>query len=277
MKDRRRLELKFWGVRGSIPTPNAQSLGVGGNTTCLELKLPGEQVLIIDAGTGVRNLGLSLAQKTQKHPSDIHFLMTHFHWDHIQGLPFFVPLYGEENEVTFHSGVSPARLKEILQGQMTTPYFPVGFDRAAAKRFFEQVPHGGVRIGNVLIESFALHHPQGACGYRFSHDGAVIVHASDHEHGDKNADARLLEYARDAGVLIYDAQFTPDEYVSKQGWGHSTWAKAVDLARHADVKHLVLFHHDPGHDDAFMQDVEAQARREFPQTTIAREGSIITL
>ena len=276
-KESHRLGVKFWGVRGSTPTPNSGSLKVGGNTSCVELKLPCDELLIVDAGTGVRNLGLHLSQQTPKRPLKVNFLMTHFHWDHIQGLPFFVPLYMPDNEVIFHSAEPPDKLKHILQGQMTSPYFPVEFDAAGAKRSFAQVSREGVRIGGVLIESFPLHHPQGAHGYRFSHGGAVIVHASDHEHGHKHTDLILEKYAAGADMLIYDAQFTTEEYTAKHGWGHSTWAKAVELVQRANVKHLVLFHHDPGHDDEFMQRIEEQARREFPRTTVAREGLTITL
>jgi phosphoribosyl 1,2-cyclic phosphodiesterase len=276
-KDSHRLAVRFWGVRGSVPTPDPESLKVGGNTTCVELKLPNEELLIVDGGTGVRNLGLHLCEQESKRPLKVNFLMTHFHWDHIQGLPFFLPLYGADNEVTFHSVEPPDKLKAVLHGQMTTPYFPVDFNRVAAKRSFVQIPHEGIQIGGVLIEPFPLHHPQGAYGYRFSRNGAIIVHASDHEHGHERTDLILEEHARDADILIYDAQFTPEEYASKQGWGHSTWTKAVELVQRANVKHLILFHHDPGHDDIFMQGIEEQARREFPRTTVAREGLTITL
>ena len=271
-----RLQVKFWGVRGSIPTPQAENLQTGGNTTCLEVRGSDGQVLIIDGGSGLRYLGVDLTRAPSGPALSLKILMTHFHWDHIQGIPLFAPLYDPVNEVTFYSDRPPRELREILEGQMANPYFPVKFEHMAARRHFEQI-EGETRFGELRVRPFPLHHPQGACGYRIETQGAAIVHASDLEHGDQALDRVLRENAEDADVLIYDAQYTPDEYGSKRGCGHSTWKEGVCAARDARVKRLVLFHHDPGHDDCFMENVESEARRHFENTAVSRERVAIRI
>ncbi len=271
-----RLRLKFWGVRGSIATPQPDNLGFGGNTTCLEVRLPDNEIVIIDGGTGLRYLGLALMQEFANQRLSLRILMTHFHWDHIQGIPFFAPLYVPGNEVAFYSEHSEERLRETLEGQMSSPYFPVRFEHMAARRRFVQLSPD-LHIGDATIRAFPMNHPQGASGYRIERDGAVIVHASDLEHGDAKFEKILLDHAQNANVLIYDAQYTPEEYESKQGWGHSTWVEAVRIAREAKVKKLVLFHHDPGHDDRFMEALVEQARKHFENTEAAMQGREIIL
>jgi len=236
------------------------------------VRLSTGESLIIDGGTGLRNLGIALAREHGATQPALHFLMTHFHWDHIQGIPFFAPLYNPANTVTFHSSHNSAQLKEILGGQMSLPYFPVPFEQLPAKKELVSIPPAGISYGGVTIRPFPLNHPQGATGYRMESDGAVIVHASDFEHGNARLDAVLKEYAQDADILVYDSQYTPEEYEAKRGWGHSTWVEAVRVARQANVKRLVLFHHDPSHEDTFVEDLIAQARKEFENTDGAREG-----
>jgi phosphoribosyl 1,2-cyclic phosphodiesterase len=269
-----RLQVRFWGVRGSIPTPQPENLGFGGNTTCIEVRQRDGPVLVIDGGTGLRYLGMALMREFAGRNLSLKLLMTHFHWDHIQGLPFFAPLYNPLNEVTFYSDRPQQELRDILEGQMSKPYFPVPFEHLAAQHRFGQI-HPSVQFGDLTVRSFAMNHPQGACGYRFECGGAVVVHACDLEHGEEKLDRILRQHAADADLLIYDAQYTPQEYESKRGWGHSTWREAVRLAREVNVKRLVLFHHDPGHDDRFMSQLETQARAEFEHLEAAREGLAI--
>jgi len=275
MNQEKRFSVRFWGVRGAIPTPMPGNLGYGGNTTCLEIRTP-EGVMIIDGGSGMRVFGGALAQEFAGQNLSLNVLMTHFHWDHIQGIPFFAPLYSASNEVTFWSDRTVEVLKETLEGQMTSPYFPVPFARVPGRRNFG-------RIGNeesfekLTVRRFPLHHPQGASGYRLEYDGKVLVHASDHEQGDPKHDRIVTEYAANADVLIIDAQYTPEEYKQKKSWGHSTWKYAVQTARAANVKRLVLFHHDPSHDDSFIDALVAEARACFPNTEAAREGNSILI
>jgi phosphoribosyl 1,2-cyclic phosphodiesterase len=269
-----RLQLRFWGVRGSIPTAQAENLGFGGNTSCLEVRLPNQQEVIIDGGTGLRQLGLSLPRESGNRHLPV--LLTHFHWDHIQGIPFFAPLYEPECRVSFHSDRPAEQTQEILEGQMSFPYFPLPADRVAARRDYFQID-SEFRVGELNVRRFPLNHPQGASGYRLEREGAVLVHASDLEHGEKKFDHILLDHAQNADVLIYDAQYTPDEYVSKRGWGHSTWMEAVRIAREAHVNKLVLFHHHPGHDDRFMERLVEQARAHFENVEAAAEGRSILI
>jgi|SRR5665213_1632081 len=264
--------LKFWGVRGSVPTPSSQNMGYGGNTSCLELRLPGGEVLVIDGGTGVRSLGVKLAQEAMGKPFDLHLFLTHFHWDHIQGLPFFLPLYAAENTVTFYSMKKPEETREILEGQMNSPYFPVDFRFLPAKRNFVEVVGKTFTFGQTEVTSMPLNHPQGCHGYIFKHNGRKLVFASDLEHGDPAFDQILLDAAQDADVLIFDAQFTPEEYPRHRGWGHSTWQHATQVARQTGAKTLILFHHDPSHTDEMMDKILLKAREEFPQTFLAAEG-----
>ncbi len=274
-----RMELRFWGVRGSIPTPAPENLGYGGNTTCLELRTGTGEQLVIDGGTGARMLGMALVGRAAGQSIDLDLLMTHFHWDHIQGIPFFAPLYNPANRIKFYNSRPPEEVKNILEGQMTHPYFPVKFELLGAKREFEDFAGRArsLRDGKVTVDPFPLNHPQGATGYRIEAGGAVVVHACDHEHGEGQLDRILREKAEGADILVYDAQFTPEEYETKRGWGHSTWLEATRLAKDAGVKCLVLSHHDPSHHDEFLRGVLEQAKREFENTVLATEGQSIVV
>ncbi|MEP6715210.1 MAG: MBL fold metallo-hydrolase [Terriglobia bacterium] len=268
-----RVRLRFWGVRGSTPTPQVENLIFGGNTSCVEVRTARNECLIFDAGSGIRNLGRLLIEEAAGAPIDVKLFLTHFHWDHIQGIPFFAPIYGPQNSVSFYTGVEGRMLEETLEGQMAKPYFPVDFGQVAAKRNFNAIaPGGAVDAGGVKVIPFPLNHPQKASGYRIEADGAVIVYATDYEHGDPELDRILLEYSANADVLICDAQYTPAEYEKHRGWGHSTWLNAVELARKAGARQLFLFHHDPSHDDQQMLKITEQARKHFENTTCAWEG-----
>ena len=252
-------------------------MGSGGNTTCLEVRSPTGEVLIVDCGTGIRPLGLSLAAEMTGRPANLHVFLTHFHWDHIQGLPFFQPLYLKENSVTFYSTKTREETSNILDGQMNRPYFPVDFTFLPARRSVVQVSQGTLQFGEVEVNHFPLNHPQGCSGYSFTCGGRKLVFASDVEHGNPELDQILLEAAKDAEVLIFDAQFTPEEYTYRRGWGHSTWLHATTLAKQAGVGRLFLFHHDPGHSDEMMQSIVAEARAHFAETYIAVEGERLTV
>jgi phosphoribosyl 1,2-cyclic phosphodiesterase len=272
-----RLQIKFWGVRGSTPTPIQANLGYGGNTSCIEVRLPSNELIVVDGGLGVRNLGLSLLHEFPSQDMALKVFLTHFHWDHIQGLPFFSPLYNPANSIVFHSFPPKEQIREILTGQMTTPYFPVNFALLGAARDFVQITGEPVQYGNFSVRAFPLNHPQGACGYRIESEGAVVVVASDLEHGDPKLDETVRQYAEGADVLIYDAQYTPDEYALHKGWGHSTYVEGARIANEAGVDQLVLFHHDPSHTDAILDGIVEEARSEFRNTCAAREGWSIYL
>jgi phosphoribosyl 1,2-cyclic phosphodiesterase len=252
------IELTFWGVRGTIPTPIAENLGYGGNTACFAIRCAGQPLLIFDAGTGIRGLGNTLSEA-----EPLNLFLTHFHWDHIQGIPSFAPI----QNATIHSSAAPADLERVLAAQMQPPYYPVPMPANLQYRKIDKVS-----IGDLEIRPFPLYHPNGATGYRIESSNAAIVYASDHEHGNPSTDAILRDNARDADILIYDAQYTPGEYERRRGWGHSTWREAVKLAQDARVRQLILFHHDPLRTDPELDAIAREAQHEFPNTIAAREG-----
>ncbi len=269
-----RLTVRLWGVRGSLPTPRASHLGVGGNTTCVEVRGPNGEIVILDAGTGVRDLGIALTAEAGGAPLNAHFLFSHFHWDHLQGLPFFAPIYAPGNTFTMRAVKSLPDIKAALSRQMGDPFFPVPFRELASGVSVESLrTDEPFQIGGLTVRPFALHHPQGSTGYRFEADGASFVYATDYEHGDDALEATLLDAARGADLLYSDAQYTPDEYEIRRGWGHTTWQHAARIAREAGVGSLLLSHHDPMHDDATLERILSQAQEEFPGADLAREGA----
>lgn len=272
MEAQAKLRVKFWGVRGSIPTPIAANLGYGGNTACLEVQYAQEPPLILDAGSGARQLSSHLLASRGGGPLSVNIFLTHFHWDHIQGIPFMPALYLPTSELTFHSAHPAEKLGAVLRGQMASPYFPVEMPAVRARIHHRHINSGGMTLGSLEVRPFALRHPDGAVGYRVSAGDECIVYATDHEHGDARLDQGIMDVAQGADILIYDAQFTPEEYSERVGWGHSTWLEGTRLAKQAAAKQLVLFHHDPSHDDGLMAQIEECARREFPNTIAAREG-----
>jgi phosphoribosyl 1,2-cyclic phosphodiesterase len=232
---------------------------------------------MIDAGTGARQFGTHLQNEFNGANLNLHVLMTHFHWDHIQGLPHFAPLFSPGNKIIFHSSRPPEQIRRILEGQMSDPYYPISLNYLPAQRDFVDICSNPFRQFGIAAHPFPLHHPQSATGYRLESKGKVITHASDLEHGHDKLDKTLREFAQDADVLIYDAQYTPNEYSSWKGRGHSTWLQATRVARDSNVSRLILFHHDPNHDDECMTAILGEARRHFENTDVATEGWEIAL
>jgi phosphoribosyl 1,2-cyclic phosphodiesterase len=268
-----KLAVEIWGARGSMPTPGAGTLRYGGNTTCISVRSAAGDRVIIDAGTGIRKLGGTLLGESPR-PAEINVFLTHFHWDHIQGLPFFTPLIRGGSKVRFHAGVTPLESRARLERQMSDPFFTLDFHAVKSECEFLQMGGDVVRCGDLGVEAFPLNHPQGAWGYRISAEGASVVVATDLEHGHAELDELLRERAKGADLLIYDAQYTDAEYAMRKGWGHSTARAAASVAADAGVKHLMLFHHDPEHDDASVDKIVAETRKLFPATTAACEGAV---
>jgi phosphoribosyl 1,2-cyclic phosphodiesterase len=275
-----RFQIKFWGVRGSIPCPGSETVRYGGNTSCVEMQV-GRERLIFDGGTGLRILGQSLMAEN---PVKAHLFFTHSHWDHIQGFPFFIPAFIKGNTFKIYAVPSPngATMKQRLHDQMLHPNFPVPLQIMQADLEFYSLEMGEtINCGDVTVETRPLNHPGEAVGYRVSWQGLSAAYITDTEHFPDRLDDNVLALAQQADVMIIDATYTDEEYndpkYSKVGWGHSTWQEAIKIAKAAQVKQLVLFHHDPAHNDDFLDRIGEQATMIFPQTILAREGLSIEL
>lgn len=279
------MRITFWGVRGSIPSPGPDTVGVGGNTSCVEVRA-GKAVLVFDGGTGLRLLGKRMLKEM---PFTAHLFFSHVHWDHIQGFPFFDPAFVPGNVIHLYGGNNVSRtLEETLAGQMDHPSFPVHLTEMGAEMVFHGVSDRKpveVDAGDgtkAVISAAPGNHPNGVWAYRVDHAGRSVVYATDTEHY-AVVDQKLLKLSQGADVLIYDSQYTPEEYAGqsggtpKLGWGHSTFEEAVKLAKAANVKKLVLYHHDPTQNDAAVAEKEKRARALFPSCEAAREGLVIEL
>jgi phosphoribosyl 1,2-cyclic phosphodiesterase/ActR/RegA family two-component response regulator len=289
--------VKFWGVRGSIASPGPATNFYGGNTACVEVRAEGE-IIVLDAGTGIRPLGLSLAQEFNSQPLNITLLLTHTHWDHIQGFPFFVPAYNPRNTVRI-LGYEGARqgLAATLGAQMESPYFPVGLKELPGNITIEELRDMEFTVGKVRVRAMFVNHPGICVGYRVEADGGSVVFIPDNEPFHRmrakpaGSDARAIEFARQqdekliqfisgADVLIMDAQYDAAEYEQRIGWGHACVDDVVDIATRAEVKQLYLFHHDPTHDDERISRMLAHARSLASNGLLveaAREGLEVVL
>jgi phosphoribosyl 1,2-cyclic phosphodiesterase len=264
------MRVRFWGTRGSSPTPGHRTRIFGGNTSCVSLETDGK-LFICDAGTGMRELGIRLA-RDGKTPFEGHLFISHSHWDHIQGFPFFIPAYVPGNTLHVYDPAGrDRRVYDLLSGQMRGDYFPVDFSSLNANILPDRLEEEGRTIGEVHVSTMMLNHPGGSFAYRFDRGDQRIVYATDNEIDTELEDitdltlprdipARFVEFASGADLLIADAQYTDEEYVTKHGWGHSRASTAVDMALAAGCKQLALFHHDPMHSDAEIRQIEADAR-----------------
>lgn len=296
--------LKFWGVRGSIPTPGAETSYYGGNTSCVELRV-GSEIIILDSGSGIRPLGRALAAEFQARPIHLSLLITHTHWDHIQGFPFFLPAYDPRNRITV-VGFEGARqgLQSTLSGQMESPYFPIAMHQIPGHVAFEEFQGLDFKVGAVPVRAQFLNHPGACTGYRLATPGGNVSYLPDVELCQRlraNLDAanprldteartiasehdrKVIEFIRDSEVLILDSQFNAGEYQKHVGWGHSCAEDSVAFALRAKVKRLFMFHHDPEHSDAEIARMVARgrqiaARRNSPLLVeAAREGLELAL
>ena len=281
------MRITFWGVRGSIPSPGPHTAEIGGNTSCVEVRA-GKEILIFDAGTGLRMLGKKLVKEM---PITAHLFFSHVHWDHIQGFPFFDPAFVAGNKIHLYGGNIVSRtLEETLAGQMDHPSFPVHLSQMGATMQFHDLTDGHVtEIGEgkpedrVRVSVGPGNHPNGVWAFRVEHGGRAMVYATDTEHY-AEVDPNLVALAKGVDVLVYDSQYTPEEYAgtagsggSKKGWGHSTYAEAAKLAGAAGAKQLVLYHHDPMQSDAAVREKERRARELHANTLAAYEGLSIEL
>ncbi len=269
------LAVKFWGVRGSIACPSPEHVVYGGNTSCLEI-LAGDERIILDAGTGIRNLGQEFIKDGVRKGT---LLLTHSHWDHINGFPFFGPAFMNNSRFTIAAGhlYNAGGIENVLASQMANPTFPVPLEALQAALTFEDFKAGETWAldGGVKIITAPLNHPNGATGYRVEYGGKAICYVTDTEHVIGKPDQTILKLIEGADIVIYDCTYTDAEFKAKIGWGHSTWQEGVRLCKMAGVRQLAIFHHDPDHNDDFMRVLETDARKEWAGTVVAREQMIL--
>lgn len=278
------MQLTFWGTRGSIATPGKSTVRYGGNTPSIEVRLSNGELIVLDAGTGIRNLGDKLIESGESLKALI--LISHPHWDHIQGFPFFKPAFVSGNELTIIGGESDkVSLQKMIADQMNKVYFPVQLKELKATLKFCRVGEEKIKFFDACIETIYVNHPSFAIGYRITHDGKSLVYISDNEPFDKRVaqemrnvekviidkyvrskgdpNQRIFEFVRGADLLIHDTTYTPEEYVNRVGWGHSDYLFTLKVAAEGKVKRLVLFHHDPAHSDDKVDDILRKCRNEI--------------
>lgn len=272
--------VKFWGVRGSIPTPGECTVRYGGNTACVEMLVNGKR-LIFDGGTGLRVLGKHLLCTM---PVEGHIFFTHTHWDRIQGFPFFIPAFLEGN--CFHIygavGLNGASIKQRLTEQMLRPNFPVPLQMMKSSLHFHNIDPGTViPLDDVLIETISLNRPNGALGYRVTWEGHSVVYATDTDHSPESPDEGMLYLAQQSDLLIFDTVYANHSYynpdASESSRSPHVWRANIEAALAAQAKHIVMFHHDPSHDDPFLDKVEMEVQSLYPNVQMAREGMVLTL
>jgi phosphoribosyl 1,2-cyclic phosphodiesterase len=262
------MEVTFWGTRGSIPVSGAKYVEFGGNTPCLSISLESTtDTVILDSGSGIRELGVRLIQTKATHSRVIHLFLTHAHWDHIQGFPFFPPLYDPEDQIKV---VGPKQkdidVQNLFAGQMGPIYFPVPFNVVAATMEFQHLNEGGYQVGDAALDVIRVKHPSYVLGYRIRIAGQVICFVPDNEiEGDiypvgQDWERRFKSFVEGADLLIHDSMYTDEEYAGRSGWGHSTFSQALRLAEDAGVKRLLFFHHDPTRSDGELDTVVAKLR-----------------
>ncbi|HEY9634909.1 MAG TPA: MBL fold metallo-hydrolase [Coleofasciculaceae cyanobacterium] len=268
--------VQFWGVRGSVPSPGKDTVRYGGNTSCVEMRIAGKR-LIFDGGTGLRMLGKSLEPSQ---PVEAYWFFTHYHWDHIQGVPFFTPAFVEGNTLHIHGaapeGVGMAKhfCERVLHMNSPVPIKAIEADL----KFYDIVCGDTMTLDDITIETGRLNHPNGAMGYRVTWQGHSAFYCTDTEHFPDRLDENVLHLARDADIIIYDAMYTDEQYnnpkTPKQGWGHSTWQEGVKVAKEVGVKQLAIFHHEPNHTDDVLDQIELEVKDAFTGGFLAREGMI---
>ncbi|HEY9880248.1 MAG TPA: MBL fold metallo-hydrolase [Leptolyngbyaceae cyanobacterium] len=272
-----RFTARFWGVRGSVPTPGPETVRYGGNTACVEV-LVGGQRLIFDGGTGLRALGKALLHKVPHTEARIFF--THTHWDRIQGFPFFMPAFESGNCFHIYGGpaLNGASIKQRLTDQMLRPNFFTPLQQMQAQLEFHNINAGSViPLEDVLVETIGLNHHTSALGYRVSWQGHSLVYATDTDHTQQDLDPNLMYLAAGADVLILDGTYADTDYYDSHGEDIISWELGVEAAKSANVKQLILFHHDPRHDDDYLDRLEMKIQAHFPNVRLAHEGMVLNL
>lgn len=271
------LRIKFWGVRGSIACASPDHMKYGGNTSCIEVQA-GDHTFVMDAGTGIRNFSSVIIERDVR---KTYLLLTHTHWDHINGFPFFTPAYDPKRSISIMAGhlKHQGGVQNVLSTQMHNPMFPVPLEAMQADLKFVDFEAGQdlTLFDDVVIHTAPLNHPNGATGYRVEYGGKSAVYVTDTEHIPGKPDQNILNLIDGADMVIYDSTYTEEEFPEKIGWGHSTWNEGMRLCKAANVGQLAIFHHDPEHTDDFMDQIAEESRAEMENSFVCREGMEITI
>jgi phosphoribosyl 1,2-cyclic phosphodiesterase len=272
------MKIKFYGSRGSIPVCERDFLEFGGNTTSIKITLDSGRIAIIDAGSGIRNLGRDLI-KDGFHQDELFIGFTHFHWDHIQGFPFFAPAYNPNmviNILAMGKDREIENLEDIFKGQMKAEYFPVPIEDMGATLNFLQIKQNKLIINDTSVRVIKQNHPGGSFGYRVEDKEKSLVVCTDIEHGN-SVRPDIVEFCKNVDLLVHEAQYTSEELQAHRGWGHSSYDQAIEVAERAGVKKLAITHHDPEHNDAFLTKIERECQKRYLNCVLAREGMEIIL
>ena len=267
------MEVFFWGVRGSIPTPGKSFAVYGGNTSCVEVRV-NNHVLIFDMGSGIKNLGDSLLQRKI---NNFDIFLSHFHYDHTCGLPFFKPAFNSNINFNIRSGRKD--MKKVLGTQISSPSFPI-----TLKEFKANIKYDNFKVGdiitikdNIKIFTLSLNHPDGAVGYRLEYDNKAVSYITDHEHEENVKNEKLINFITNSDLLIYDSTYKDEEFENYKGWGHSTWQEGVRLSNYSKIKKYAIFHHNPDNKDNVMKEIEEEANLTSNNIMVAKEGMSVKI
>ena len=269
-------KITFWGVRGSFPTPDQDKMRVGGHTSCVSLETK-EEILIMDMGTGIKNLGDEIVSNPNS-PSKINIILSHYHWDHIIGFPMFAPLFSDKYEINLYGKKEQTELKEIINHMLNPVFWPVSTDDFKAKINFHTITDNQIKLSNsITIKTQIHHHPNGALSYKILSGNKIISYITDCEYITGTPSDKLIQFSNNSDLLIHDAHFTPEDLINHKGWGHSSWEQAIIMAKKSNSKQLVLFHHSPSYNDEQVESIEQNAKQIFKETIAAKQGLVIYL
>ena len=268
-------KITFWGVRGSFPTPDRDKINVGGHTSCVSLETK-DEMLIMDMGTGIKNLGEKIVSNPNS-PSKINIILSHYHWDHIIGFPIFAPLFSDKYEINIYGKKDAIEIKEIINHMLNPIFWPVSIDDFKAKLNFYTIDDE-IQISNSInIKTQIHHHPNGALSYKILSNDKIISYVTDCEYKTGTPSEKLIKFSYNSDLLIHDAHFTPEDLENHKGWGHSSWEQAIDMAKKSNSKQLALYHHSPNYNDTQIEIIEQKAKQVFSQTFAAKQGLVIYL
>ena len=263
--------LKFWGVRGSRSTAESNKMEYGGDTSCIEIRTQNNELIILDMGTGLNNLGKSIIEE-EKPPTTINVFLSHYHWDHILGFLTFMPIYNSKYKINIYGNNKNTSINEISKKLLDKTFWPVSIDMLKAEINFIELNNKSVNISDVKITCNEHAHPNGATSYKISCKNYDIVYTTDCEHAEDNLSKNVIEFAENADILIHDSHFTPEDLETHKGWGHSSWEQAAQVAKLAKIKKLFLFHYSPEYDDSAVKKMEENAKNVFKETYAAKQG-----